>query len=40
MSLFILKNHIVNLYLCFGMITTLSFDSEIISYMYGGGFCS
>lgn len=37
MSLYILTNHIASLLVSMGLLTTLSFDSEITSYLYGGG---
>ena len=36
MSFYILANHITTLFLSLNLLTTLSFDSEIISYLYGG----
>lgn len=37
MSLMVLANQITMIFLNLGLLTTLSFDSEIVSYMYGGG---
>ena len=37
MSFFILQNHIASLLISLGVLTTISFDSEITNYMYGGG---
>ncbi len=36
MTFYILMNHITTLFVSVGLLTTLSFDSEITSYMYGG----
>lgn len=36
MSFYILANQITTLFLSLNLLTTLSFDSEIISYLYGG----
>jgi type IV secretory pathway VirB9-like protein len=36
MNFYILVNQITTLFLSLNVLTTLSFDSEIISYMYGG----
>ena len=36
MTFYILMNHITTLFLSMNLLTTLSFDSEIISYLYGG----
>ena len=37
MIFYILQNQIATLFVALGLITTLSFDSEILSYVYGGG---
>ena len=37
MSIMVLVNQITMIFLNLGLLTTLSFDSEIVSYMYGGG---
>ncbi len=36
MTFYILFNHITTLFLSLNLLTTLSFDSEITSFMYGG----
>ena len=36
MTFYILMNHITTLFVSLGLLTTLSFDSEITSYLYGG----
>lgn len=36
MTFYILMNQITTIFLSMNLLTTLSFDSEIISYMYGG----
>ena len=36
MTFHILLNHITSLFLSLNLLTTLSFDSEIVSFMYGG----
>lgn len=36
MTFFILGNQITTLFLSLNLLTTLSFDSEILSYLYGG----
>ncbi|MCT4641231.1 MAG: TrbG/VirB9 family P-type conjugative transfer protein [Bacteriovoracaceae bacterium] len=36
MTFYILANQITTLFISLNLLTTLSFDSEIISYMYGG----
>ena len=36
MTYYILMNQITTLFVSLGLLTTLSFDSEITSYMYGG----
>lgn len=36
MSFYILVNQITTLFLSLNLLTTLSFDSEIVSYLYGG----
>jgi len=37
MSFFIISKQLTTLFLSLSFLTTLSFDSEIISFMYGGG---
>ncbi len=37
MMFYILMNQITTLFLSLNLLTTLSFDSEIVSYLYGGG---
>ena len=37
MTFYILMNQITTIFLSLNLLTTLSFDSEIISYLYGGG---
>lgn len=36
MTFYILMNQITTLFLSLNLLTTLSFDSEIVSYLYGG----
>lgn len=36
MTFYILMNHITTLFVSLGLLTTLSFDSEVTSYLYGG----
>ncbi len=36
MNIYILTNHIMSLFVSTSMLTTLSFDSEVLSYIYGG----
>jgi hypothetical protein len=37
MTFYILLNQITTIFLSMNLLTTMSFDSEIISYLYGGG---
>lgn len=37
MTFYILLNHVATLFISLNVLTTLSFDSEVISYLYGGG---
>ncbi len=37
MTFYILMNQITTIFLSMNLLTTMSFDSEIISYLYGGG---
>lgn len=36
MTFYILLNHITTLFVSLGLLTTLTFESEVTSYMYGG----
>lgn len=36
MTFYILMDHITTLFVSLGLLTTLSFDSEVTSYLYGG----
>lgn len=37
MTFYMLLNHVATLFISLNVLTTLSFDSEIVSYLYGGG---
>ena len=37
MTIYILLNHVATIFLGLNVLTTLSFDSEVQSYLYGGG---